>query len=46
VLLRREIDVLLPDIDDAPNDIDRGIADAQYRSFASKLQLMTKSNAD
>jgi hypothetical protein len=37
-----EIDVILPEIDDAPNDIDSGIAEALYRSFASKSQLMTK----
>src|SRR5258708_19965685 len=45
VFLRRQLDFLVADLDDAPYEIDREIADTKNRTFSLNVKLMPKCGA-
>src|SRR6266436_5183735 len=45
VFLRRQLDLLVADLDDAPYQIDREIADTKNRTFSLNVKLMPKCGA-
>src|SRR5258707_672587 len=45
VFLRRQLDLLVADLDDAPYQIDREIADTKNRTFSLNVQLVPKCGA-
>src|SRR5258708_39321155 len=45
VFLRRQLDLLIANLDDAPYQIDREIADTKYRTFSLNVKLVPKCGA-